>query len=175
VPGGSQYAADFIILLLRLLLGVVFLAHGWNHIFGGGKIAGTARWFESLGMRPGTLHAWAASVTELGAGLLLVLGLLTPLAAAAAVGVMTVAFITAHRRNGFFIFRPGEGYEYVLTLTVVAIAVGGLGAGQWSVDHAVGIFGGGWPQLILAAGLGLAGGLGQVVAFWRPAPDGANR
>jgi putative oxidoreductase len=58
---------------------------------------------------------------------------------------------------------------------VDAIAVGGLGAGQWSVDHAVGIFGGGWSQLILAAGLGLAGGLGQVAAFWRPAPDGANR
>ena len=70
MPGGSQYAADFIILLLRLLLGAVFLAHGWNHIFGGGKIAGTARWFESLGMRPGAVHAWAASVTELGAGLL---------------------------------------------------------------------------------------------------------
>jgi uncharacterized membrane protein YphA (DoxX/SURF4 family) len=62
MPGGSGYAADFIVLLLRLLLGVVFLAHGWNHIFGGG-----------------------------------------------------------------------------------------------------------WPQLILAAGLGLAGGLGQVAAFWRPA------
>ena len=175
MPGGSQHAADFIILLLRLLLGGVFLAHGWNHVFGGGKIAGTASWFESLGMRPGTLHAWAASVTELGAGLLLVLGLLTPLAAAAAVGVMTVAFITAHRRNGFFIFRPGEGYEYVLTLAVVAIAVGGLGAGRWSVDHAVGIFGGGWPQLILTAGLGLAGGLAQVAAFWRPAPDLVDR
>jgi putative oxidoreductase len=88
---------------------------------------------------------------------------------------MTVAFITAHRRNGFFIFRPGEGYEYVLTLTVVAIAVGGLGAGQWSVDHTLGIFGGGWPQLILTAGLGLAGGLGQVALFWRPAPDAADR
>jgi putative oxidoreductase len=169
MPGGSGYAADFIILLLRLLLGVVFLAHGWNHIFGGGKIEGTGRWFESLGMRPGALHAWAASVAELGAGLLIVLGLLTPLAAAAAVGVMTVAFVTAHRRNGFFIFRPGEGYEYVLTLAVVAIAVGGFGAGQWSLDHAIGIFGGGWPQLILAAGLGLAGGLGQVAAFWRTA------
>jgi putative oxidoreductase len=86
VPGGSQHAAEFIIVLLRLLLGVVFLAHGWHHIFGGGKIAGTARWFESLGMRPGTLHARAASVTELGAGLLLVLGLLTPLATAAGAG-----------------------------------------------------------------------------------------
>jgi putative oxidoreductase len=169
VPGGSQYAADFAILLLRLLLGAVFLAHGWNHIFGGGKIAGTARWFGSLGMRPGIVHAWAASVTELGAGLLMLLGLLTPLAGAAAVGVMTVAFITAHRRNGFFIFRPGEGYEYVLTLAVVAIAVGGLGAGQWSVDHVLGIFGGDWQQLILAAGLGIVGGLVQVAAFWRPA------
>jgi hypothetical protein len=69
LPGGSQHAADFIILLLRLLLGVAFLAHGWNHIFGGGKIAGTARWFESLGMRPGAVHAWAASVTELRRGL----------------------------------------------------------------------------------------------------------
>jgi putative oxidoreductase len=85
LPGGSQHAADFTILLLRLLLGVVFLAHGGNHIVGG-KIAGTARWFESLGMRPGAVHAWAASVTELGAGLLLVLGLLTPLASSAGAG-----------------------------------------------------------------------------------------
>jgi putative oxidoreductase len=169
LPGGSHHTADLVLLMLRLLLGAVFIAHGWNHVFGGGKIAGTAGWFESLGMRPGIVHAWAASVTELGAGLLMVLGLLTPLGGAAAAGVMTVAFITAHRRNGFFIFRPGEGYEYVLTLTVVAIAVGALGAGQWSLDHALGIFGGGWLQLALAAGLGVAGGLAQVAAFWRPA------
>jgi putative oxidoreductase len=168
VLDGPPYAADFAILLLRLILAVVFLAHGWNHIAGGGKIAGTARWFESLGMRPGIIHAWAASVTELGAGMLMLLGLLTPLAGAAVAGVMTVAFLTNHRRNGFFIFRQGEGYEYVVTLTVVAIAVGGLGAGQWSADHALGIFGGGWPQLILAACLGIGGGLLQVAAFRRP-------
>jgi putative oxidoreductase len=166
---GSPHAADFALLMLRLILAAVFIAHGWNHIFGGGKIAGTGRWFESLGMRPGFLHAWVASVTELGAGVLLALGLLTPLAGAAVAGVMTVAFVTNHMRNGFFIFRPGEGYEYVLTLTVVAIAVGGLGAGQWSVDYALGIFGGGWPQLILAACLGIGGGLLQVALFWRPA------
>ncbi len=166
---GSPQAADFALLLLRLILAVVFLAHGWNHIFGGGKIAGTARWFESLGMRPGVVHAWTASVTELGAGALMALGLLTPLAGAAIAGVMTVAFITNHVRNGFFIFRPGEGYEYVLTLTVVAIAIGGLGAGQWSVDSALGIFGGGWPQLILAAVLGIGGGVLQVAVSWRPA------
>jgi putative oxidoreductase len=171
---GSPYAADFALLLLRLILAAVFLAHGWNHIFGGGKIAGTARWFESLGMRPGILHAWIASLTELAAGVLMALGLLTPLAAAAVAGVMTVAFVTNHMRNGFFIFRPGEGYEYVLTLTVTAIAVGGLGAGQWSVDDALGIFSGGWPQLVLAACLGIGGGLAQVGAFWRPARKQAS-
>ena len=96
------------------------------------------------------------------------LGLLTPLAGAAMAGVMTVAFVTNHMRNGFFIFRPGEGYEYVLTLAVVAIAVGGLGGGRWSLDWAAGIFTGGWPQMILAAALGIGGGLAQLVVFWRP-------
>ena len=53
------------LLLLRFAVGVVFLAHGYNHIFGGGKIEGTGRWFNSLGMKPGILHAWVASLTEL--------------------------------------------------------------------------------------------------------------
>jgi putative oxidoreductase len=165
---GSTHSGDFALLLIRLLLALVFIAHGWNHIFGGGRIAGTARWFESLGMRPGIMHAWAASLTELGGGALMALGLLTPLAGAAMAGVMTVAFVTNHMRNGFFIFRPGEGYEYVLTLAVVSIAVGGLGAGRWSLDWAAGIFTGGWPQTILAAALGIGGGLAQIVVFWRP-------
>ena len=75
-------------------------------------------------MKPGPLHAWLASLTEVGAGAMLVLGLLTPLACAGVIGVMLVALITNHRKNGFFIFRPGEGYEYVLTLTVVGVLPG---------------------------------------------------
>ena len=75
-------------------------------------------------MKPGILHAWLASATEVGSGVLLLLGLLTPLAAAGAVGVMVVAWITNHLHNGFFIFRPGEGWEYVMTLTVIGV-VGG--------------------------------------------------
>ena len=47
---------------------------------------------------------------------------------------MLVAFITNHMKNGFFIFRPGEGYEYVMTLTLVAVAIGTIGPGQWSID-----------------------------------------
>ncbi|MCB1014288.1 MAG: DoxX family protein [Acidimicrobiales bacterium] len=148
------------------------LAHGINHIIGGGKIAGTGRWFESLGMKPGPLHAWLASITEVAGGALLVLGLLTPLACAAVVGVMLVALVTNHLRNGFFIFRPGEGYEYVLTLTVVALCLAALGGGEWSVDHALDLWDdlSGWTGLAIA---GVAGGGGAALllaVFWRPEP-----
>ena len=119
----TEHSIDLALLVLRVAAGGVFLAHGINHIFGGGKIEGTAGWFESLGMKPGFLHAWTASLTEIGAGGLLVLGLLTPVAAAGVIGVMLVAWITNHARNGFFIFRKGEGYEYVMTLTVVGLVI----------------------------------------------------
>ena len=165
----ASTAFNLSLLLLRVVLAIVFLAHGVRHVFGGGKIPGTARWFESLGMKPGVLHAWLASLTEIGSGALLVVGLLTPLAAAGVVGVMVVAWITNHLKNGFFIFRPGEGYEYVMTLTVLALAIAGLGAGEWSLDHAVGIFE--EPSMTgfligLVAGGGGAAGL--LAVFWRP-------
>ena len=121
-------SVDIAALVLRLVVGGTMIAHGWNHAFGGGKLPGTARWFESIGIRPGRVHALLATVTELGAGALLVLGLLTPLAAAGVVGTMVVALVANHARNGFFIFRPGEGYEYVLMITLVSCAIGALGA-----------------------------------------------
>ena len=164
----SSNANDLSLLVLRCTLGVVFIAHGYNHFFGGGRIKGTARWFDSLGMRPGIVHAWLASTAELGAGVLLVLGLATPLACAAVVGTMLVAWVTNHRRNGFFIFRPGEGYEYVMTLTLVGAALGGLGAGKWSLDHAFGWAAGPWWGLGIAAILGVGGALTLLAAFWRP-------
>ena len=70
------------IFILRIAVGVVMIAHGYNHIWGGGKIEGTAGWFASLGMKPGILHAWLASITELVCGGMLILGFLQPLAAA---------------------------------------------------------------------------------------------
>ncbi|WP_285710219.1 DoxX family protein [Microtetraspora sp. NBRC 16547] len=164
-----EHSIDLSLLVLRMGLGVVFIAHGYNHVFGGGKIAGTGRWFESLGMRPGILHAWFASLTELGAGALLILGLATPLACAGVVGTMVVAWITNHLKNGFFIFRPGEGYEYVMTLTVMAVGLAGTGAGRWSIDHQVEWFQpGGWWGLAIAVVFGGIGSLGLLAAFWRP-------
>src|SRR5262249_42099058 len=135
----AMHELDGAAALLRVALGVVMLAHGWNHAFGGGKLAGTARWFASMGLRPPMMHALFSALTELAPGAALLLGLLTSLQCGAVVGIMTVAFVTNHRKNGYFIFRPGEGYEYVLTLALAATALGVLGPGQWSLDHALGI------------------------------------
>jgi putative oxidoreductase len=154
--------------LLRAILGFVMLAHGWNHVFGGGRLPGVERWFASLGFRRARLQAVLASYGELLFGALLVVGLLTPLAAAGVFGTMTVAFVANHRPNGFFIFRKGEGYEYVLTLAVVAAALGVLGAGRWSLDEVVGFDVTGPAGLALVVG---AGGLGAALVLgssWRP-------
>jgi putative oxidoreductase len=166
----SEHSVDLALLVLRVAAGGVFLAHGLNHIFGGGKIKGTGGWFESLGMKPGWLHAWTASVTEIGAGGLLFLGLLTPVAAAGIIGVMLVAWITNHAKNGFFIFRPGEGYEYVMTLTVVGVVIAILGPGNWSIDHAAGLQQHltGWNGLAIGAGGGVGGTALLLGGFWRP-------
>ena len=67
------------LLILRLVLGVTLAAHGYNKFFGGGRIPGTARWFESIGMKPGKFHATVAATTEMAAGLGLAAGLLTPI------------------------------------------------------------------------------------------------
>jgi putative oxidoreductase len=158
---------DIASLLLRLIIGATMLAHGWNHAFGGGKLPGTARWFDSIGMRPPKLHAFLATATELGAGTLLVLGLATPVAAAGVVGSMLVALVANHLRNGFFIFRPGEGYEYVLMIIVVAVAAGAAGGGVVSLDHVLGLNLAGWLGLLISAGLGLLGGGVTLAVGWR--------
>lgn len=157
---------DIALLLLRVVVGGTMIAHGVNHWVGGGKIAGTGRWFESLGLRNGVLQAWFSVVTEIGAGALLILGLLTPFAAAAIVGVTLVAGLLAHRPNGFFVFE--EGYEYVLVLAVTVIALGLLGPGRISLDHAVGIEITGWAGGGIALGLGVLATLGLLAVFYRP-------
>jgi putative oxidoreductase len=84
-------------------------------------------------------------------------------------GVMLVALITNHLKNGFFIFRPGEGYEYVLTLLLVSLGLAGIGAGKWSIDHAISSsWLWGWKGLFVGAIAGIGGGVLLLVAFWRP-------
>jgi putative oxidoreductase len=161
-------AYDVGLLILRLALGLTLAAHGYNKFFGGGRIPGTARWFESIGMKPGTFHATIAASSEVSAGLGLAAGLLTPIPAAGFVSLMLVAAWTVHRRNGFFIVK--EGWEYNLVLAASAVAVATVGAGRLSLDWL--IFGhnwlDGWAGLLLSVLLGLAGAIGQLLIFYRP-------
>ena len=157
-------------LRLRVILAVVMFAHGYNHVFNGGKLPGVAGWFGSLGFRAPRFQAALASFTELGVAPLLLFGFLTPLGAAGVVGTMLVALIANHFKNGFFIFRKGEGYEYVLTLTIAALALAALGGGEWSLDHALEIDEhlGGAARMAIAAGGGGGGALLTLAVFWRP-------
>jgi putative oxidoreductase len=159
--------SDVGLLLIRLVIGGTLIMHGWNHWFGGGKIPGTARWFDGLGLRPGVVHAWASVLTELGAGVLLLLGLLTPLGCAGAIGPMAVAGIAAHRRNGFFVFR--DGFEYVLMIAVVSTALAAIGPGRVSLDHAAGINFAGTAGVLTALIAGLGGAALLLATSWRPA------
>jgi putative oxidoreductase len=163
-------AIDLALLVFRCGIGGVLIAHGYNHVWGGGRIQGTARWFGSMGMRPPLVQAWLASLTELGGGALLVLGLLTPFGGAAAVGTMFVAWAINHRGNGFFIFRPGEGWEYVMTLGLCGMLLGAIGPGSWSLDEALDIRDDlvGWTGLAISAGAGVGGALLLLATSWRP-------
>ena len=159
-------AIDVVLLMLRLWVAIVMIAHGVNH---GRTQAGTAKWFASKGFRSPELNARISAVNEILIGLALIAGLLTSVAAAGVVATMFVAFWSIHRFSGFFNFRrPDEGWEYVATLSIIGISLAVLGPGRYSVDEALGIAGNldEWVGLgIIGAGILLA--IGQLAVFWR--------
>ena len=156
---------DLALMFLRVWLGIVIIAHGANH---GRSLDGTSGWFEKLGWQRPRLQAMLSSVAEIAIGVGLITGLLTSVAAAGLIAVMWVAYISNHRPNGFFIFRKGEGYEYVATIAFASLALAMLGPGAVSLDHALGITElNGWTGLAIGSGGIAIGGL-QLAAFWRP-------
>ncbi len=161
-------ADDFAALILRAALGMMIFVHGYNKAFRGGRIDGTAGWFQSMGMRPGKVHAITAASAEMGVGALLVVGLLTPLAAAGLIALMMVAFWTVHRDKGFMI--TGEGWEYVALIAVAALVCATLGPGDVSLDAALDIANDldGWTGLWVALLIGLGSGTAQLLLFYRP-------
>ncbi len=162
-------AYDVGLLILRLVLGLTLAAHGYNKFFGGGRIPGTAGWFESIGMKYGTFQAVVAATTEIAAGLGLAAGLLTPIPAAGFVALMIVAAWTVHRHNGFFIVK--EGWEYNLILAVTAVTIAATGPGKLSLDYEIfgeQLFHPGWHGLFGSLLLGIGGALGQLALFYRP-------
>lgn len=142
------------------------IAHGLNHAK---SLEGTASWFGKVGFKVPRINAMLSAVNELAIGAALILGLLTSVAAAGLAATMFVAFWSIHRFAGFFVFhRPDEGYEYVATLTIIALVLALAGPGSLSVDAGLGIdeLLSGWGgATIFAAGLAL--GAVQLALFWR--------
>src|SRR6478735_2354141 len=99
-------AANFALLLARVWIAIMIFAHGWRHVKSIRSGPGMANWFESLGLKPGPLHAWNVTLTELAVGPVLILGLLTPLSYGGVAAIVLVALVTNHRTNGFFSNSP---------------------------------------------------------------------
>ncbi|SFT27870.1 DoxX family protein [Paenibacillus sp. BC26] len=122
------------LLLIRLVVGLTFMGHGVQKLFGwfgGYGLKATGGWMDSIGLKPGVLIALAAGLAELVGGLLFALGLWLPVAAILIVLTMLGAIIAVHRRNGFWI--TGNGMEYNVVLIAVAIGVTLIGAGEYAI------------------------------------------
>ena len=154
--------------LLRSGLGAMIFLHGANKWKSADARSGTAAWFASIGMRAPKFQTSLAAFAEMTAGILLVLGLFVPTASGALIATMIVAIVVAHRKNGFFIFNEGQGWEYCGIVSISALAVAGLGGGRMSLDHVFGVdYGGTWgfvTALVVAVGTTIA----HLLTSYRP-------
>ncbi|SDS04784.1 putative oxidoreductase [Brevibacterium sandarakinum] len=148
---------DIGLLMIRLVVGLLLAGHGTQKLFGwfgGAGPAETGRQFAAMGYRSGRAMAVLAGLSELGAGCALAVGVATPLATAAVVGVMVNAAVAAHGKNG--LWADNGGYEYALVIGVVAVGIATHGPGDFSVDALVGMTKTGWAWGLGVAVLGAA-------------------
>jgi putative oxidoreductase len=139
-PAEAWPYANRALLLLRAAVGLLFIGHGGQKLFGwfgGPGIDGFASSLARMGVEPPLFWAYFEASAEMVGGALLVLGLLTPLAAAAIAGDMLVATLKVHLANG--LWSQNDGFEYNLVLIVLLTAIGLMGAGRYSLDHALGV------------------------------------
>lgn len=128
--------AGFGPLALRIPVGIIFVAHGAQKLFGafgGHGLEGTGQWMSSIGLAPGYLMALLAGSAEFFGGLALLLGLLVRPAAASLAFAMGVAIFAVHIDKG--LFMSNNGYEYGLALLAVALSLSVSGAGRVSLDR----------------------------------------
>lgn len=157
-------------LLLRLAVGLTLAAHGTQKMFGwfgGPGLSGTGQFFTVLGFPPGRRHALMAALGETVGGVLLALGLATPVAAAIVISVMLVAVVTVHISTGFF--AQNGGYEYPFVLAAAALALAFTGPGSLSLDTIVGFERSGALWGVAALLAGFVGG-GTALLEWRKTP-----
>lgn len=123
------------LLIIRLVIGLVFIGHGAQKLFGwfgGYGPKGTGGWMDSIGMKPGVLAAVAAGLVEFVGGAAFAAGLFTPVAAVLIALTMVVAIVKVHAPNGFW--NTSNGYEFNLILIAVLVGVALTGAGEYSLD-----------------------------------------
>lgn len=125
---------DLGILLIRIIIGIVFIFYGTQKLFGwfgGYGIKGTGGWFESIGIKPGNLVAAFSGIAELVAGILFILGIFLPLGAVLITMIMLGAIVKVHGAKGFA--NTAGGFEYNLVLIVVSIGLALIGPGVYSL------------------------------------------
>lgn len=130
--------AGFGALALRIPIGIIFLAHGAQKLFGafgGYGLEGTGQWMDSIGLAPGYLMALLAGSAEFFGGLFLILGLLTRPSAVVLAFTMVVAIFAVHFQNG--LFMSNNGYEFGLALLAASVALAFSGAGKYAIDNAI--------------------------------------
>ncbi len=130
--------ANWAPLALRLPVGIIFMAHGAQKLFGwfgGYGLEGTGQWMASIGLEPGYLMALLAGSGEFFGGLAILVGLLTRPAALVAAVTMIVAILTVHIGNG--LFMSNNGYEFGLALLAASLSLMISGGGNLSADKGV--------------------------------------
>jgi putative oxidoreductase len=162
-------------LLLRTVVGGLFVGHGVQKLFGwfdGPGLDTTAQGFEHLGLRPGKPNAIAAGAAEAGGGALLALGLETPFAASVLTATMLTAIHRVHAKNGPW--TTNGGYEYNVVLIAAALALAEVGPGPLSLDAARGRERSGSHWALAALATGAIGAIGSyAIAAAQPAPPEA--
>lgn len=128
------------LLILRLVAGLTIAAHGAQKLFGwfgGPGFVKVAQGYQAQGLKPSWLWACLVVLGEVGGGLSLVFGFLTPLGAAGMVGAMVMAIFKVHWKNGFW--NSKRGLEFPLSLLTIAVALGFTGPGSYALDSLWGI------------------------------------
>jgi putative oxidoreductase len=173
--GTAMSLTDVTLLVLRLVVGGTFAAHGAQKAFGWWNGTGYAKWTQvmvSMRMHPAPLWAFISVGAELGAGLALALGFLTPFAAMVLIGQSVFIIIKAHLPKGFF--SATGGIEFPLGLAAGLVAILGVGPGELAIDNAIRFPAFSDPFRLLLLAIGIAGGLVAIsISRLHPAPQPA--
>ena len=124
--------SEWSLALLRVVLGIIFIYHGYAKLFVPGGFVNTITFFETIGIPLAKYSALLVSVAEFGGGALLILGLLTRWASVVLLIEMLVGFFKVHLQQGFFITPTAYGYEFVLLVMAALVVLAASGAGKLS-------------------------------------------